>query len=370
MVVVEEEEEVVEEERVVVVVVEVTGWGGGDSLRANSVKKRHAVQQPYVSPTSHTVAMGCCASVPGVPDVILPDPDACDEQGGQIKFYCKPSGTFSSNYTVLKGDKEGPTWLFMRKRGKLFKDDISIVLENFVRTDTEHPDEGQALSVCKFDTLDSNAYKFYGGCFDAYQDSDNSDGYSADEGDGAGADVDKQSGKFLFVTKSKFFTDRKFKNKVAEIKVKAKGKVKRVVTWNKRDITNAEGAVTGHEWAPSQSHETKVKKLVYKFVTIDAASGAETEVPIHLHGSLNSAASENKWESPMFNCKIKGGFFSSDKPVITTSKAPNFSHALSLMAGYVCSIELSPQDVKENCRPPFPLVTPPEPNSNGILPSC
>jgi hypothetical protein len=47
--------------------------------------------------------------------------------------------------TVLKNDKDGPVWLFLRKRGKLFKDDISIVLENFVRTDAEHPDEGQAL---------------------------------------------------------------------------------------------------------------------------------------------------------------------------------------------------------------------------------
>ena len=315
--------------------------------------------------------MGCCASVPGVPDVILPDPDACDEQNQAIKFYCKPSGTFSSNYTVLKGDKEGPVWLFLRKRGKMFKDDINIVLENFVRTDSENPDEGQALSVCKFDTLDSQAYKFYGGCFDAFQDSDDSDGYSADEGDwSAAGDTDRQGGKFRFVTKSKFFTDRKYKNKVAEIKVKAKGKVKRTVNWNKRDITDANGVVTGHEWVASQSREIKVKKLVYKFVTIDPATGAEAEVPIHLHGSLNSAASENKWESPMFNCKVKGGFFSSDKPVITTNKGPNFGHALSLMAGYVCSIELSPQDVKENCNPPFPAVQPPSSNSNGILPSC
>ncbi len=313
--------------------------------------------------------MGCCASVPGVPDVILPDPDASDEQTQPIKFYCKPSGTFSSNMTVLKNDKDGPVWLFLRKRGKLFKDDINIVLENFVRTDAEHPDEGQALSVCKFDTLDANAYKFYGGSFDHFQDSDNSDGYSADEDDGA-SEQDKQSGKFRFVTKSKFFTDRKFKNKVAEIKVKAKGKVKRVVTWNKRDLTDANGVVTGHEWVASQSRETKVKKLVYKFVTVDAATGAETDVPIQLFGSLNSAASENKWESPMFSCKVKGGFFSADKPVITTNKSHNYTHALALMAGYVCSIELSPQDVKENCSPPFPAVHPPEPNSNGHLPSC
>ena len=81
--------------------------------------------------------------------------------------------------TVLKGDKEGPVWLFLRKRGKMFKDDINIVLENFVRTDSENPEEGQALCVCKFDTLDSSAYKFYGGCFEAFEDSDGSDGAAA-----------------------------------------------------------------------------------------------------------------------------------------------------------------------------------------------
>ncbi len=306
--------------------------------------------------------------MPGVPDVIIPDPDTGDQQNEAIKFYCKPSGAFSSNMTVLKGDKEGPVWLFLRKRGKLFKDDINIVLENFVRRDSEHPEEGQALCVCKFDTLDSQAYKFYGGCFENFQDSDNSDGYSADEGDSNGGALDIQSGKFRFVTKSKFFTDRKHQNKVAEIKVKAKGKVTRVVNWTKRDLTDANGEVTGHEWVASQSREIKVKKLVYKFVT--TVNGVETEIPIHLHGSLNSAASENKWESPMFSCKVKGGFFSSDKPVITTNKGQNFTHALALMAGYVCSIELSPQDVKENCHPPFPLVQPPETNSNGHMPSC
>ena len=241
--------------------------------------------------------MGCCASVPGVPDVIIPDP-----AGPQpCVFYCKPSGAFSSNMTVLQGSKEGPVWLFLRKRGKMFKDDINIVLENFIRTDAEHPDEGRALCVCKFDTLDLQAYKFYGGNFDSWQDSDNSDGYSADEEDSSAVDVDKQSGKFRFVTKSKFFSDRAMKTKVAEIKVKAKGKVKRRVTWTKRDITDPQTqAVTGHEWIASVHREVKVKKLIYKFVTIDPTSGVEYDVPITLHGSLNSAAVSNKWESPMF----------------------------------------------------------------------
>ena len=336
-----------------------------------------------------TSIMGCCSSIPGVPDVIIPDP-----VGPPCVFYCKPSGAFSSNMTVLQGNKDGPTWLFLRKRGKMFKDDINIVLENFIRTDPEHPDEGKALCVCKFDSLDSQAYKFYGGSFDSWQDSDNSDGYSADEGDFSSVDVDKQSGKFMFVTKSKFFSDRAMKTKIAEIKVKAKGKVKRTVRWTKRDITDAQTqAVTGHEWISQVHSEVKVKKLIYKFVTIDAASGAECEVPITLHGSLNSSAASNKWESPMFQvcpipppppplsplkpnppphlhlqCQIQGGFFSSDKPIITTQEAPNFTHALSLLAGYVCSIELSPEDVRSNCNPPWPQVNPPEPNSNGQMP--
>jgi len=270
---------------------------------------------------------------------------------------------------VLQGNKDGPTWLFLRKRGKMFKDDINIVLENFIRTDAEHPDEGKALCVCKFDSLDTQAYKFYGGSFDSWQDSDNSDGYSADEGDFSSVDVDKQSGKFMFVTKSKFFSDRAMKTKIAEIKVKAKGKVKRTVTWTKRDITDPQTqAVTGHEWISQVHREVKVKKLIYKFVTIDASSGAECEVPITLHGSLNSSAASNKWESPMFQCQIQGGFFSSDKPIITTQEAPNFTHALSLLAGYVCSIELSPEDVRSNCNPPWPHVNPPDPNSNGQMP--
>ena len=344
-------------------------WRAGHFCDNTQAIKNISALQPQ-NESNPLLAMGCCASVPGVPDVILPDPDKCDEQNQPIKFYCKPSGMLSSNMTVLKGDKEGPVWLFLRKRGKMFKDDINIVLENFVRTDSENPEEGQALCVCKFDTLDSSAYKFYGGCFEAFEDSDGSDGYSADEGDWSSGALDVQSGKFRFVTKSKFFSDRKHKDKVAEIKVKAKGKVKRSVVWSKRDVTDANGAVTGFEWHGAQHREVKVKKLVYKLVTVDASSGVEQEVPVHLHGSLNSAASENKWESPMFNCKVKGGFFAADKPVITTNKAPNFSHALALMVGYVCSIELSPSDVREQCSPPFPAVYPPEPNSNGHTPSC
>ena len=39
-------------------------------------------------------------------------------------------------------------------------------------------DEGQALAVCKFDTLDAQAYKQYG--YAAHEDSDGSDGYSVD----------------------------------------------------------------------------------------------------------------------------------------------------------------------------------------------
>jgi len=222
--------------------------------------------------------MGCCASIPGVPDEIIPDPTA------PSTFFCKKSGTFSSNYSVYQGNEDGGLWLFIRKQGSIFKDNARYILENFVRDDPENPENGHALAVCKFDTLDAQAYKQYG--FQTHEDSDDSDGYSEESDDDA-----EQKMKWTFKTKSKFYLDRGETQQVATMKVKAKGIAKRKVDFQTRQ--EEDGTKRTHAVIKQKK---KIKKFIYKLEVNNQ------KVPIQLRGSLNKSNKKTRLDKSNVFC--------------------------------------------------------------------
>jgi len=282
--------------------------------------------------------------VPSVkPEDIVPDPT-----GAATFFLCK-QGLLSSNYKVHQDDKHGKLWMLLRKHGKWGSDDCLFVLENFVRTNPEKKDEGQALAVCKFDTLDADAYKQYAST--SHDDSDNSDGYSidSDPDDGDWGDTVQRT-KWRFKTKSKFYTDRSRKDHVFSLTTKAKGKSRREVDFHTSEQDGQQTTTV------SVSYKHKVKKLIYTLTPVlKSPEGAEVDgpgVPVELHGSLNKNPSGLKWVSPMFSADLKGRFIQE----VTVKANEGFPPAMSCLIAYVLTIELSPDDVVKNLHLNWPTV--------------
>jgi hypothetical protein len=140
-------------------------------------------------------------------------------------------------------------------------------------------DDGQALAVCKFDTLDADAFKQSG--IRTHEDSDNSDGYSVDSDRSCSCrfvcvlpftwcarlrhsdreEEYKQKCKWKLKTKSKFYLDRERTREVYTLVTKGKGKARRDVKF----ITNTDAE--GKEFTVSSvSQKVKVKKMVYHLI--------------------------------------------------------------------------------------------------------
>jgi hypothetical protein len=283
--------------------------------------------------------MGCGASK--APDVILPDPV------GACTVYCEKQGTFARDYEFFQNDKDGPKWLFLDKQGSPFSDDAKFVLENYVRNNPEKKNEGECLATCKFDTIDAGCYKQYGFEGDGIVDSDDSDGYSDDSDD----EEQEQKGKWSFKCKCKFWTDREKTNLAAVLRVKAKGKAKRKVTFGV--ATDAEG----NETETHSVHEKKkIKKFIYK-LTVGADEDTGEKVPINLEGSVNKKETKLDWVSPMFEASLKGGFFS-PKPTISV-KEGNWTAGIAMLIGFITCMEFSPDDVVSGLGMRWPTVTGP-----------
>jgi hypothetical protein len=275
--------------------------------------------------------MGCGGSK--VPREILPDPTA----GQENKFLCKKKSVFGSDFEVFKDFDDKKKWLFIDKKGSIFKDPVYI-LENYVRE--EGKKFGQTLCAAK---IGDAKVKIYGA--DAHEDSDASQDYSVSGGeDGEGGmSVDKSTVvtnmKWAQTLKVKFYSDRERKVQIAEMKVKAKGKAKKKVT----TVT-----VTDDEGNSSSSEKTdikkKVKKLIYKFQFEPTVEGG-AQYDVVLKGSLNGKESGLEWQSPLFHATTRGGF--NQKAEIVTS----FSNpGLGLLVGFLCAVELAPQDIADNVK--------------------
>jgi len=266
--------------------------------------------------------MGCGAS--SVPKEIIPDP----EPGKEHKFLCKKQGLMASDFEVFKDFDEKQKWLFIDKKGSLFKDPIYI-LENYVRA--EGKKFGQELCVAK---IGDAKVKIYGA--ESHEDSDNSDGYSV-SGDESESSTVVTKMKWAQTLKVKFFTDRKLEHKFAEMKVKAKGKAK------KKETTTTVTDEEGNESSSTRTDITKkVKKLIYKFeYEPEVEGGAKFE--IHVKGKLNGKEADLDWVCDMFTAQTKG-FFNPKAKITTTYKNPG----LALLCGFLCAVELSPNDIAAN----------------------
>jgi len=134
--------------------------------------------------------------------------------------------------------------------------------------------------------------------------------------------------------------------KIAEVKVKAKGKAKKTVTIKKwtEDVKDDEGNVTGQEDKESRSTEIekKVKKLKY---VIEELDGEDEPPKIELKGKPNKSAFKLEWHSAVFEAEIESSNWGSDEIEVKTSyKNP----ALGMLMGYIIAKDVSPNDIKDN----------------------
>ena len=171
--------------------------------------------------------MGCCCSFESeVPENILPDPAV----GDQANFYTKKVGAFSKDVEVYKDEERKEKWLLVNQEGGLFDGELKVTVENYVRTGEGKSGDGECLCHAVMDKLDSDNYKYYDGEIEV--DTDDSD-FSADSDEGE-EDVDgvkiTVKTKWACKTTVKFYEDRACTKKLAELKVKAKGKAKKKTT--------------------------------------------------------------------------------------------------------------------------------------------
>mmetsp|Transcript_38735 Transcript_38735/g.124174 ORF Transcript_38735/g.124174 Transcript_38735/m.124174 type:complete len:141 (+) Transcript_38735:59-481(+) len=95
--------------------------------------------------------MGCCASTPTAPEVLLADPGPTEPQ----TFTLKSAGMLSSDFVAFKGEAVDPQlkWFFVNKTGSFWGGGACTVdMENFVRGgNPDKPKQGQVLWSATFD---------------------------------------------------------------------------------------------------------------------------------------------------------------------------------------------------------------------------
>lgn len=274
--------------------------------------------------------MGCGTS--SVPDEIIPDP----EPGEKCEVLFKKTGFMSRDQNVFKDKDKSKKWLLMDKEGGLFSNP-TYVLENFVRK--EGSKKGECLCAAKLELCE---LKKYGR--ETHEDSDSSSDDSSDDQGEELRIVTKL--KWAQKIKIKLYSDRGMDKKIAEVKVKAKGKAKKTVTIKKwtKDVKDAEGNVTGQEDKESRSTEIekKVKKLKY---VIEELDGEDEPPKIELKGKPNKSAFKLEWHSAVFEAEIESSNWGSDEIEVKTSyKNP----ALGMLMGYIIAKDVSPNDIKDN----------------------
>lgn len=259
--------------------------------------------------------MGLCGS--SVPDVIIPDP----VDGEKHQVLIKPTGMLSRDQYVYQDMDKEKKWLFLDKDGGIFSNP-HYYLENFVRDENK---KGKVLCSAKVDITELN--KASDG---VSYDSDPSDYTDSDDED----DVDVITEKFKWTQKIKikFYSDREQNTKIAEMKVKAKGKAKKVTVVT--TTTNEEGEEEEHQ---SSTVTKKVKKIIY---LMEECEGVDEMPELKMKGKISGNEANLSWESPLFEASIDG------REVTVTTSWKN--SALGMLAGYICAKELAPQDIADN----------------------
>jgi len=267
--------------------------------------------------------MGCGSS--SVPDIIIPDPTP----GQKCKVLFKKTGFGSSDQNVFMDCDQTKKWIMMDDAGSLWLNTKTYTLENFVRT--EGSKRGEVLCHAKLEITKSKTYGV-----DVHEDSDSSsDGDSTDDGE----EVEVLKMKWAQGIKVKFYKEKECKNHIATLKVKAKGKAKRITT-----------TTTDDEGTESVNYDVskKVKKVKY---VIDEMKGEDSPPKIILEGKPNKGAYKLKWTGDVFQAEVDSqGFFGSQEIEVKTDwKDP----CLGMLMGYIIAKEISPDDIKDKVSVPF-----------------
>lgn len=274
--------------------------------------------------------MGCCDSKSSVPDVIIPDP----VPGESHKVLFKKNGMLSRDQNVFQDGDKDKKWMMMDKEGGFWKGP-TYVLENFVR---DEKGLGQVLCSAKLDIVECHTY--------GAKVSDDSDSSEEDSSDSESTvDVEVTKMKWAQKIKVNFYSDRERSDKIATIKVKAKGKAKKTVvtTTTMKDTHDEEGNKTGEEEVVNTSVDIdkKVKKVKY---VIEDMKGEDECPKIKLKGKPNKDAYKLEWDGDVFQAEIdSSGWGSQEIEVKTSWKNP----ALGMLMGYIIAKEISPDDIKD-----------------------
>lgn len=270
--------------------------------------------------------MGCGSS--SVPDVIIPDPTP----GQKCHVLFKKTGMFAKDQNVFQDGDKSKKWMMMDKEGGLFSNP-TYILENFVRKDGSK--RGECLCAAKLKITECKSYGH-----EMHEDSDSS-GSSSGEEDEPEVEVVKM--KWAQAVKVQFFSDREMTKEIAQIKVKAKGKAKKITTITMVEDKDEEGNVTGEHEERSVQKDVKVKKVKY---TITEMKGVEKEAlpPIKLKGKPNKSAYKLEWDGDVFQAEIESNNWGSQEIEVKTSYE---NPALGMLMGYIIAKEISPDDIKD-----------------------
>jgi hypothetical protein len=300
--------------------------------------------------------MGCCESIPTAPDVILPDPD---ETSSQV-FSLKSMGMFTSDKLAYQGeatDDDTKKWYFVNKTGS--GNSCIVELENFSRGGNEaKPEQGQILWSCSFDDSPqfqkqyksaTNTYtRFasnFGQQFMGQEDQNDEKYFQSSFGMNDGGY--RRTMKWQLNTAAKIIPGIRgvqFGEQGFQLQVYARGT-------SIADYDQQRNEETGEQYYSKQEAEF-VDQLCFQLVQTNTQSVVATwEQPGDFNYSGNPDP-DKEMSNQIFQMKMRGGWTSSKKPLVTTTEG--WDSTFGLMVAFLCAYEFSPNEIKNDLDTNFP----------------
>jgi len=291
--------------------------------------------------------MGCGASAPKAPEVIIPDPGF-----EQCVFAIRSSGLFSDDHTVYQGetDDDSKKWFFINKTGSFWTGNAEVMLENFQRGwNPEKPQQGQVLWSAQFSDK-PDFQKFHKAPTIVYN--PYVSGFFATAPMGERPDAD------YFKAAPWGMNDAGWR-RVMKWKVSQSARINGGTRMPGRSFT-LQAFITGtsvcdyDKWQDHEGHQ-KWKRQEAEFV--DTAQFQLTDMhsgqPVAQWWFPGDLAGDGDLEqnNPLFYMKLNGGWMSM-KPVVWSGQG--WDPTLSLLIAYFCCYEYAPWAVKKDLNNDFP----------------
>jgi len=276
---------------------------------------------------------GCCSTESSVPDRILDDP------AGPCEFFVTQLSAISSDYEVFEDEKNEKKWLLIDHSGDMWSDSCKFVVENYQRPEGGKIGTGQCLAAAEFEKINYKYYHWDTDVNEVYEDSDGDDSDFSDSGDEEDlVGVEKEvKCSWKADAKINFFKDRECKEWLMKIKVKAKGKAKRIE--RHIEVDDGDG---GKRTKTTIDEKHKMKKFFYHL----EVGGEKVEVDWKGKASQNAGL---KWDCDLFSTSIPTGNFTLCPHVKTKSDNPG----ADLLLGFLIASQLKPTDFHDRCRPDY-----------------